>query len=1611
MTQPSKPTKRHNNPRDLEYLDKVSVRINFRLIAVIAAICVSAAVGGFFLRRFFLGRNSEIYLELAKRKYAEGERTAAIKDIGSYLRLRPNDDDARLLAVDWLEESRTDPKRRVAAYQLLADYVVRRPDDVKSRLRLMRLAISQGRFDAVLSEHLGPLAKQVGTDYEVTRLVALCRLRKSEFELAASLYMDAITIDPTKAENYYAFLEIAANSAVAIEKLSGVADRLRPLPNSTGTGVPAVEPKSEEGADENADLNESGKEGKHNEENPEGVELTRDEFVQIVFNRMERDVRPSWMYSIARIDYLIGQGELEESRTIADGALAEFPTEPELILAGVRSASARIQLARRLEDEAGAKEALDEAMRLTDLGLKLENPPLGFYEVRSRLLLELREPEASREALREGLAVLKSRIETGAMGSDDRSLEWQFVFQWGIANSLLLGGYEVSSAERRKIDAELVEMLDGLKQIGVRAALIELLESRKLMSTGQWREAATRLESTREDLKDFKEAKRSLDLSLVECFARLENPGASIEVLTRAIAEDPLWQGGRIFRANLYAMNGMEELAMAEFGKSMTVGEVPASVLRLVIRRQMKLPPEQRDWTAVENTLSRLEERHREDTTVRALRVEVLFQQANFVGANDHLVEARKADPKNAPLTEAHVLLTMSRTDIPLEQRVREADKIVAGYESEVGDSAETRLMRGELRIMADGTQAAATILKLGDDLNSMSEDDAGKLLRGLAEMAKNEGIDSVARELWTKSLKYEPRNIVVLLRLADLAVRQSDAPRLKEYLELVRGIEGANGPNSAFLEGVSFLRQAGAINKTGNATERSERNRLLELGVSQMKLALKGRPSWSEAHRLLGLANEELGLVRDSQIELTRAFELGDRAPETIQLIVEHLFRDGRHEEVLQFVSRAEGSNASVLPDNVRQRAAVSAFRLRLFDDAQRQISGKHSGDSTDKLFRAQIELSKGESGPKVEELLEEATHDAPDRPLGWFMRVSYFADRNRRETALKVIEEASQRVPAEPEHLKPLTLGLCYEAVDDLENAERELAKSHTGRTDAAIAIYEHVNFCMRHGKVLESQKLLTLLLDSNTKITKEQRAQAIRFKAELQAASATNYAEFDEAIKILGGGKPIEEVLTEDLRSQLAALSRSRIRKDLVRQILIYEELTRRQETASQDQFRIAQLNEEAGRWPIALAIYRELISAEPDNADVLASLLAGALPRHKITPDKQLLRDIESAAALLERLEPDSFRLAHFKSQLLAIQGRVNESVAILGGFLNKLGKMPAGKVFSTLLRTGRADYTIASLRRQIDPEKNPDAQQVLANLQQMIQSGNEANAIRSLAPVLESPGIRAIMQGELIRLVAISLEDLGDDDAAEKTIREYVKTSTSPDAPLVLASFQARHQDPESAIKIVESLDGKVSDLAIARSYVSIVRVGRVSPAQSDLVADRLTRLRERAKEIPERNAIEITIADLMIFHAKYAEASLIYQKILEAEPDNVIALNNLAWLTSFDNNRATEALGLVKRSIDQAGPLPDLLDTHGMIYVNINQGAQAVAILKALVDDSPTPTLWFHLALAQEQANDHAEATKSRDQALATGFQTGSLSQIERVSYKALLQRLGLDGG
>ena len=90
----------------------------------------------------------------------------------------------------------------------------------------------------------------------------------------------------------------------------------------------------------------------------------------------------------------------------------------------------------------------------------------------------------------------------------------------------------------------------------------------------------------------------------------------------------------------------------------------------------------------------------------------------------------------------------------------------------------------------------------------------------------------------------------------------------------------------------------------------------------------------------------------------------------------------------------------------------------------------------------------------------------------------------------------------------------------------------------------------------------------------------------------------------------------------------------------------------------------------------------------------------------------------------------------------------------------------------------------------------------------------------------------------------------------------------------------------------------------------------------------------------------LTWAEYLQLTGENAEAVTVYREVLRREPDNVLALNNLAWTLSLDRRdeaKVRESLTYIQRAIDLAGPLDELLDTRARILFESGQARRRPA--------------------------------------------------------------------
>jgi tetratricopeptide (TPR) repeat protein len=185
--------------------------------------------------------------------------------------------------------------------------------------------------------------------------------------------------------------------------------------------------------------------------------------------------------------------------------------------------------------------------------------------------------------------------------------------------------------------------------------------------------------------------------------------------------------------------------------------------------------------------------------------------------------------------------------------------------------------------------------------------------------------------------------------------------------------------------------------------------------------------------------------------------------------------------------------------------------------------------------------------------------------------------------------------------------------------------------------------------------------------------------------------------------------------------------------------------------------------------------------------------------------------------------------------------------------------------------------------------------------------------------------------------------------------------------------------------------------------VAVIRSGQATDDQVARVERWLTGAREKS---PKATAFALQLGDLYDFRGRYDEAAGLYRRVLEQEPDNLIALNNLAWLLAHRSGRGGEALVLSNRAVEAHGPKPALLDTRAMAYLAIGQSDRALADLQEATSDTPSPSRYFHLAQVHQLANNRKAAVEALQKAKSSGLELHLLHPAERVAYRKMLDEL-----
>ena len=259
----------------------------------------------------------------------------------------------------------------------------------------------------------------------------------------------------------------------------------------------------------------------------------------------------------------------------------------------------------------------------------------------------------------------------------------------------------------------------------------------------------------------------------------------------------------------------------------------------------------------------------------------------------------------------------------------------------------------------------------------------------------------------------------------------------------------------------------------------------------------------------------------------------------------------------------------------------------------------------------------------------------------------------------------------------------------------------------------------------------------------------------------------------------------------------------------------------------------------------------------------------------------------------------------------------------------------------------------------------------------------------------------------VGVAALLLNRFGLPKKAEQAYRANV--ARNPDEPgrtLALIEYLARQDRPQEALDLCEKAMSKWSPEPVTLASLAIYKARSATEPQHRKVENWV---REAVHQKPDDVVVNTKLAILRTLQGNYTEAEAIYRRLLEANRDNVEALNNLAWQLALRDKNCEEALKLVDRAIDIAGPNSTLLDTRAVVLMQLGQGDKAREVLEEAVSSDPDrPIYYFHLARALKMTNSPSEALEALERSKVLGQTEESVDPLERGAYRKLCQEIAL---
>jgi len=920
-------------------------------------------------------------------------------------------------------------------------------------------------------------------------------------------------------------------------------------------------------------------------------------------------------------------------------------------------------------------------------------------------------------------------------------------------------------------------------------------------------------------------------------------------------------------------------------------------------------------------------------------------------------VERLVPDSVEVPILRAQVLVAQGRTEEAKALLTEERDKrpkevlpwtVLAALAQRQGDwsGAEQILDQARQRL---GVRPELLIARA----NYLAQRHGKAAVEQLRELAdETQGLSDAGRvQLWKGLLR-------TAIQLGDdeqverLCRRISQAePNNVQVQFLLFELALRGGDAAAMDEALEKIRQIeqGPLWLYGRAVRLSWQGKkgdeqLLREALALLKQARQLRPSWPRIPLLAGGIHDQLGQADPALENYLLAIDMGERNPAAIRRAVQLLYLQHRFLEARKLLGRFEE-----IPPELLGMARSVDLRLgnlqQALDSARKAADG--SNDCMDHVWLGQIlglmgQRAKANQRPQeAEEMLRQAK-----RAL---QRATELDDRNPIPwmALVQFLHAAGEQQQAQEAIVRAASK-------IPKDQAPLVLAQCYegTGKIAQARQKYEealdaspaspHVARSVAgfYLRTRQSEPAKKLLNSMIAGKIASSPADVIwaRRCLALLLASGGDYRNVRKAAGMIRENLKADASSAQDRRVLAGLLAQSPDRREHREAIGLLEDLLKTQRTP-----------EPQDQFTLARLYLDENAWLKASNLMLQLLSLHGDQPRYVRAYVTALLKrdDFEGTELWLSRLEriaPNAQHTAELRAELSLRRKRYDKAIETLRAFVENRRAQPAD-------RAARIRAAASQLEQFAD---------------QLADSGRPDPATR-----LDAEAER------LLRLLAVE----------------------HPEQSLRLAVFLGKKGQIEESLGIVEDLWRQSDPATLAQACAVLLKAESASRLQRQR-AEKI--VQDAMDEFGRPRALLLSMADVRTSQGQDRQAEALYRELIRKYDRNAVAMNNLAILLALQGVKLEEALKLINRALEIAGPMASMLDSRSTVYVALGEYDKALADLELAIADAETPIRFFHRAQACQQAGRSQEAIQAMKKADALGLKPDMLQPLERPAYEKL---------